>query len=226
MIVVILHTWGPINSASYDQLLLQTSYFPAAIDVAPHQIGHLYFNLPSEASAAPLLDQDLDLSFNVPSSSSPCSDATTWSSCSSSPSLDFEKVFNFNLQQNDIESFLLSELPHEITLEPSYQAQLPSQAQVQSQLPLEHQHQHHQHQQRQVKAFACCACPRSFARKHDLQRHIRVHTGAKPYSCLNCTKAFARTDALKRHLRMEEACRMSPVIQAMKSTGSRRYRNL
>ncbi|OAD08173.1 C2H2-type zinc finger transcription factor, partial [Mucor lusitanicus CBS 277.49] len=57
----------------------------------------------------------------------------------------------------------------------------------------------HQHQQRQVKAFACCACPRSFARKHDLQRHIRVHTGAKPYSCLNCTKAFARTDALKRH---------------------------
>ncbi|KAL7332303.1 hypothetical protein PS15p_204364 [Mucor circinelloides] len=206
-----------------DQLLLQASYFPAAIDIATHQIGHLHFNLPSVAPAT--MDQDLDLAINT-SSSSPYDDSTTWSSCSSSPSLDFEKVFNFNLQQNDIESFLLSDLPNEITLEQSYQPQAQAQVQPQqSQLQLESQHQH-QHQQRQVKAFACCACPRSFARKHDLQRHIRVHTGAKPYSCLNCTKAFARTDALKRHLRMEEACRMSPVIQAMKSTGSRRYRNL
>ncbi|KAK4520212.1 inositol polyphosphate kinase kcs1 [Mucor velutinosus] len=208
-----------------DQLLLQASYFPAVTDIAPHQIGHLYFNLPSAVSAT--LDQDLDLAFNA-SLSSPCSDSTTWSSCSSSPSLDVEKVFNFNLQQNDIESFLLSDLPNQIsTLEPSYQ----SQPQPQQQAPVQPQtrlslEQHHQHPQRQVKAFACCACPRSFARKHDLQRHIRVHTGAKPYSCLNCTKAFARTDALKRHLRMEEACRMSPVIQAMKNTGSRRYRNL
>ncbi|KAG1080262.1 hypothetical protein G6F42_023412 [Rhizopus arrhizus] len=202
-----------------DQLLLQASYFPAAIDIATHQIGHLHFNLPSVAPTT--MDQDLDLAINT-SSSSPYDDSTTWSSCSSSPSLDFEKVFNFNLQQNDIESFLLSDLPNEITLEQSYQPQVQPQ---QPQLHLENQHQH-QHQQRQVKAFACCACPRSFARKHDLQRHIRVHTGAKPYSCLNCTKAFARTDALKRHLRMEEACRMSPVIQAMKSTGSRRYRNL
>ncbi|CAO3614411.1 unnamed protein product [Mucor fragilis] len=203
-----------------DQLLLQTSYFPVATDIAPHQIGHLYFNLPAAESVP--IDQDLDLAFNV-SSASPCSDSKTWSSCSSSPSLDFEKVFDFKLQQNDIESFLLSDLPGEIALESAYQSQSQMQVQVQPQLQLDHQYQH---QQRQVKAFACCACPRSFARKHDLQRHIRVHTGAKPYSCLNCTKAFARTDALKRHLRMEEACRMSPVIQAMKSTGSRRYRNL
>lgn len=76
------------------------------------------------------------------------------------------------------------------------------------------------------KTFPCHVCYRSFARKHDLQRHIRVHTGAKPYSCLSCNKSFARTDALKRHLRMEEKCRTSPVIQAMKETGSRRYRNL
>ncbi|KAL9557166.1 hypothetical protein MBANPS3_001508, partial [Mucor bainieri] len=143
-----------------DQLLLQASYFPATIDIATHQIDHLYFNLPSVT-----LDQDLDFAFNV-SSSSPCSDSATWSSCSSSPSIDFEKVFNFNLQQNDIESFLLSDLPNEITLEPSYQpqpqpqlqSQLQSQAQVQPQLPLEHQHQ-----QPLAKAFACCACPRSFA---------------------------------------------------------------
>lgn len=76
------------------------------------------------------------------------------------------------------------------------------------------------------KKFACHICSRCFARKHDLQRHIRVHTGAKPYSCLSCSKSFARTDALKRHLRMEEQCRQSPVIQAMKETGNRRYRNL
>lgn len=76
------------------------------------------------------------------------------------------------------------------------------------------------------KIYDCNLCPRSFARKHDLQRHIRVHTGAKPYYCLNCEKAFARTDALKRHLRMEESCRMSPVIQALKNVGMRRYRNL
>ncbi|CAO3677630.1 unnamed protein product [Rhizopus stolonifer] len=77
-----------------------------------------------------------------------------------------------------------------------------------------------------TKIYDCNLCPRSFARKHDLQRHIRVHTGAKPYYCLNCEKAFARTDALKRHLRMEESCRMSPVIQALKNVGMRRYRNL
>ncbi|KAG1057056.1 hypothetical protein G6F43_001080 [Rhizopus delemar] len=76
------------------------------------------------------------------------------------------------------------------------------------------------------KIYDCNICPRSFARKHDLQRHIRVHTGAKPYYCLNCEKSFARTDALKRHLRMEESCRMSPVIQALKNVGMRRYRNL
>jgi uncharacterized Zn-finger protein len=76
------------------------------------------------------------------------------------------------------------------------------------------------------KPFACYSCSRSFARKYDLQRHARCHSGVKPYSCLNCTKAFARTDALKRHLRVEEKCRMSPVIQAMKEAGNRRYRNL
>ncbi|KAI7867896.1 uncharacterized protein EV154DRAFT_531596 [Mucor mucedo] len=76
------------------------------------------------------------------------------------------------------------------------------------------------------KPFGCHICSRSFARKHDLHRHIRVHTGAKPYSCLSCAKSFARTDALKRHLRMEEHCRTSPVIQAMKDAGNRRYRNL
>ncbi|CAO3698565.1 unnamed protein product [Rhizopus stolonifer] len=77
-----------------------------------------------------------------------------------------------------------------------------------------------------TKIYDCTLCPRSFARKHDLQRHIRVHTGAKPYYCLHCEKSFARTDALKRHLRMEESCRMSPVIQALKNVGMRRYRNL
>ncbi|KAI8375888.1 hypothetical protein BD560DRAFT_392196 [Blakeslea trispora] len=76
------------------------------------------------------------------------------------------------------------------------------------------------------KPFACHLCSRCFARKHDLQRHIRVHTGVKPYSCLSCHKAFARTDALKRHLRAEDSCRLSPVIQAMKNSGNRRYRNL
>ncbi|ORY98793.1 hypothetical protein BCR43DRAFT_488180 [Syncephalastrum racemosum] len=77
-----------------------------------------------------------------------------------------------------------------------------------------------------VRPYPCYLCTRAFARKHDLQRHIRVHTGAKPYACLCCKKAFARTDALKRHLRMEETCRTSPEIQAMKSAGKRRYRNL
>lgn len=76
------------------------------------------------------------------------------------------------------------------------------------------------------KPFSCHVCPRSFARKHDLHRHIRVHTGDKPYLCVNCFKTFARTDALKRHLRIEDACRLSPVVQAMKERGSRRYRNL
>ncbi|CEP07210.1 hypothetical protein [Parasitella parasitica] len=191
------------STLDQDQLLLQASYYPAA------NVGHLYFNLPT--------NQGLDLAIDT-TLSSPYTDSTTWSSCSSSPSLDFENVFNFNLQQNDIESFLLSDLPNEISLEAHQKHQYE-----------QHQHQHLQEQnqqQRQLKAFPCSACTRSFARKHDLQRHIRVHTGAKPYSCLNCTKAFARTDALKRHLRMEETCRMSPVIQAMKNTGSRRYRNL
>lgn len=77
-----------------------------------------------------------------------------------------------------------------------------------------------------IRPYACSACPRAFARKHDLQRHIRVHTGDKPYVCLCCKKAFARTDALKRHLRMEDTCRMSPEVQAMKCAGKRRYRNL
>ncbi|CDH50998.1 hypothetical protein RO3G_13382 [Lichtheimia corymbifera JMRC:FSU:9682] len=77
-----------------------------------------------------------------------------------------------------------------------------------------------------IRPYVCSACPRAFARKHDLQRHIRVHTGDKPYVCLCCKKAFARTDALKRHLRMEDTCRMSPEVQAMKCAGKRRYRNL
>jgi hypothetical protein len=77
-----------------------------------------------------------------------------------------------------------------------------------------------------IRPYQCQICDRSFARKHDLQRHIRVHTGDKPYACLCCNKAFARTDALKRHLRMEEVCRNSPQIQALKSSGKRRYKNL
>ncbi|KAI8343696.1 hypothetical protein BC941DRAFT_412060 [Chlamydoabsidia padenii] len=77
-----------------------------------------------------------------------------------------------------------------------------------------------------IRPYQCQICERSFARKHDLQRHIRVHTGDKPYACLCCKKAFARTDALKRHLRMEDNCRTSPQIQAMKSSGKRRYKNL
>ncbi|KAI8885901.1 hypothetical protein K501DRAFT_178846, partial [Backusella circina FSU 941] len=76
------------------------------------------------------------------------------------------------------------------------------------------------------KKFNCNVCQCSFARKHDLQRHSHIHTGVKPYSCLNCTKAFRRTDALKHHLRVVDSCRNSPVIQAMKATGNRRYHNL
>lgn len=190
-----------------DQLFLQANYCPTATTTTTTtttttNVGHLYFNLP--------INQDLDLAINT-TLSSPYSDSNSWSSCSSSPSIDIEKVFNFNLQQNDIKSFLLSDLSSEMSLEKENQNQM--------------QHQQPS-QQRQLKTFACCVCLRSFARKHDLQRHIRVHTGAKPYSCLSCTKAFARTDALKRHLRMEETCRMSPVIQAMKNTGNRRYKNL
>ncbi|KAI8647437.1 hypothetical protein BD408DRAFT_408555 [Parasitella parasitica] len=187
-----------------DQLLLQASYYPTV------NVGHPYFNLPT--------NQGLDLVIDTTLSSS-YTDSTAWSSCSSSPSLDFENGFNFNLQQNNIESFLLSDLPSEISFEELQKQQRPQHQYQQSQ-------EQNQQQQRQLKSFPCSVCPRSFARKHDLQRHIRVHTGAKPYSCLNCTKAFARTDALKRHLRMEDTCRMSPVIQAMKNTGSRRYRNL
>jgi hypothetical protein len=76
------------------------------------------------------------------------------------------------------------------------------------------------------KPFECKVCRRPFARKHDLQRHVRVHTGVKPYACLHCSKSFIRTDALKHHLRAVEACRTSPIIQAMKESGDRRYRNL
>ncbi|KAG2209913.1 hypothetical protein INT46_010509 [Mucor plumbeus] len=203
-----------------DQSLLQHNYYPITSTsstitttitttetATATNIGHLYFNLPT--------NQDLDLVTHT-TLSSPYSDSNSWSSCSSSPSIDFEKVLNFNLQKNDIESFLLSDLPSEMTLEQENQ----------NQNKMQHQQHQQPFQQNRLKVFACCVCSRSFARKHDLQRHIRVHTGAKPYSCLNCTKSFARTDALKRHLRMEETCRMSPVIQAMKNTGSRRYKNL
>jgi hypothetical protein len=79
---------------------------------------------------------------------------------------------------------------------------------------------------RTLKPFECKVCRRPFARKHDLQRHVRVHTGVKPYACLHCKKSFIRTDALKHHLRAVEACRTSPIIQAMKESGDRRYRNL
>jgi uncharacterized Zn-finger protein len=76
------------------------------------------------------------------------------------------------------------------------------------------------------KKFIYDVCKCQFARKHDLQRHSHIHTGVKPYSCLNCSKAFRRTDALKHHLRVVESCRNSSIIQAMKTTGNRRYRNL
>lgn len=189
-----------------DQSLVQPNYYPTITTSKTTSVGHLYFELPT--------NQDLNLVTNT-TLSSPYSDSNSWSSCSSSPSIDFEKVLNFNLQKNDSMSFLLSDLPREMTFNQENQNQ-----------HQKHQQHHQPSQQNQLKVFPCCVCSRSFARKHDLQRHIRVHTGAKPYSCLSCTKAFARTDALKRHLRMEETCRMSPVIQAMKNTGSRRYKNL
>ncbi|KAI8377783.1 uncharacterized protein BYT42DRAFT_496899 [Radiomyces spectabilis] len=76
------------------------------------------------------------------------------------------------------------------------------------------------------KPFICHLCDRPFSRKHDLHRHVRVHTGAKPYQCPCCQKSFGRTDALKRHLRLEDACRLSPEVQAMKGAGQRRFKNL
>ncbi|OBZ90119.1 Transcriptional regulator prz1 [Choanephora cucurbitarum] len=121
------------------------------------------------------------------------------SSCSSSPSIDFHSLMT---------------VPLESTTPDMWPAELPT-----VKIPVRQDNSN-------PKPFACHLCTRCFARKHDLQRHIRVHTGAKPYSCLSCSKAFARTDALKRHLRVEDSCRLSPVIQAMKNTGSRRYRNL
>lgn len=123
--------------------------------------------------------------------------STHGSSCSSSPNI--ENIYDYFL---DIPMPLLPQAPTVPSDRPTKKQPRPN------------------------KTFACPICKRLFARKHDLQRHIRVHTGDKPYSCINCNKSFARTDALKRHLRMEDTCRTSPVIQALKNTGSRRYRNL
>lgn len=132
--------------------------------------------------------------------------STHGSSCTSSPNIDnIYDYFSFDIS--------LPLLPIDATaLEPNDMSPPPT-------LPKKKQ-------PRPCKTFKCPICNRLFARKHDLQRHIRVHTGDKPYSCINCNKSFARTDALKRHLRMEDTCRTSPVIQALKNTGSRRYRNL
>lgn len=116
-----------------------------------------------------------------------------------------------------------------ISTEKEQQQQLPatycsntnkSEAALSSSTPTQNQ------QKGRNKVFPCTSCSRSFARKHDLQRHARVHSGEKPYTCPSCNKSFARTDALKRHLRVEEKCRTSPVIQALKQAGNRRYRNL
>ncbi|KAH8549634.1 hypothetical protein BGW37DRAFT_407613, partial [Umbelopsis sp. PMI_123] len=57
------------------------------------------------------------------------------------------------------------------------------------------------HLQKSHRPHQCTACPRAFARKHDLHRHFRTHTGVKPYTCAGCKKGFARTDARQRHWR-------------------------
>lgn len=130
------------------------------------------------------------------------------------------------MQEPEIENAVSTQTPPSAPVSRTKRARTSSKA-------ADHDYSHLCHQtliltplSQESKPFACHICPRKFARKHDLQRHIRVHTFAKPYSCLNCAKSFARTDALKRHLRMEEKCRQSPIIQAMKEKGSRRYRNL
>lgn len=62
------------------------------------------------------------------------------------------------------------------------------------------------HMQKSHRPHQCTACPRAFARKHDLHRHFRTHTGVKPYTCSSCNKGFARTDARQRHWRMDIQC--------------------
>ena len=62
------------------------------------------------------------------------------------------------------------------------------------------------HIQKSHRPHQCTACPRAFARKHDLHRHFRTHTGVKPYMCAGCKKGFARTDARQRHWRMDLQC--------------------
>lgn len=62
------------------------------------------------------------------------------------------------------------------------------------------------HIQKTHRPHQCSACPRAFARKHDLHRHFRTHTGVKPYECAGCKATFARTDARQRHWRMDLQC--------------------
>ncbi|KAI8098442.1 uncharacterized protein B0P05DRAFT_521954 [Gilbertella persicaria] len=190
------HSFNPLYQQQQDNLLLASSFYPA------ETVFHDY--------SGQFMDKNVVSSscyFSSPS-------VTYESSCSSSPSLDFYPILSITSSETTPLLTNALVLPPSQSPEPCNNRSVKQKKSCKRLNDLDH------------KPFVCHLCSRCFARKHDLQRHIRVHTGAKPYSCLSCSKAFARTDALKRHLRMEDSCRLSPVIQALKNSGSRRYRNL
>lgn len=75
------------------------------------------------------------------------------------------------------------------------------------------------HLQKAHRPHKCTACPRAFARKHDLHRHFRTHTGVKPYTCAGCKKGFARTDARQRHWRMDLQCAAEGALDSTHRSG-------
>jgi len=51
-----------------------------------------------------------------------------------------------------------------------------------------------------ARKFACCYCPKRFARHLFLENHLRVHTGEKPFKCSVCHKRFNVKHNLQTHM--------------------------